>query len=73
MIEVCVDDYVEDISNMCSALRKGIEKVISTLGIHEVRGYSRLFSAIGLKPELVEIFGTPGYYGSARRAPASRS
>ncbi len=65
MIEVvCVDDYVQDISNMCSALRKGMEKVISTLGIHELRGYSRLFSAIGLKPELIEIFGTPGYYGS---------
>jgi glutamate synthase (NADPH/NADH) large chain len=61
---ICVDDYEDDISNMCSALRKGIEKVISTLGIHEVRGYARLFSAIGLKPELVEIFGTPGYYGS---------
>jgi glutamate synthase (NADPH) large chain len=65
LIEViCVDDYEDDISNICSALRKGIEKVISTLGIHEVRGYARLFSSIGLKPELVEIFGTPGYYGS---------
>jgi glutamate synthase (NADPH/NADH) large chain len=63
---ICVDDYEDDISQMCSALRKGIEKVISTLGIHEVRGYARLFSAIGLKPELVEIFGTPGYYGSER-------
>jgi glutamate synthase (NADPH/NADH) large chain len=61
---ICVDDYQSDISNICSALRKGIEKVISTLGIHEVRGYARLFSAIGLKTELVEIFGTPGYYGS---------
>ena len=65
MLEViCVDDYRTDISNLCSALRKGVEKVISTLGIHEVRGYSRLFSAIGLKPELVELFETPGYYGS---------
>ena len=67
MIEIiCVDDYQGDISNMCSALRKGMEKVISTLGIHELRGYSRLFSAIGLRPELVEIFGTPGYYGSTQ-------
>ncbi len=65
MIEViCVDDYESDISNICSALRKGIEKVLSTLGIHEVRGYARLFSSIGLKPELTEIFGTVGYYGS---------
>jgi glutamate synthase (NADPH/NADH) large chain len=61
---ICVDDYEDDISNICSALRKGIEKVISTLGIHEVRGYARLFSSIGLKPELVDIFGTPAYYGS---------
>ena len=74
MIEViCVDDYEQDISNICSALRKGIEKVISTLGIHEVRGYARLFSAIGLKPELVEIFGTPATTGRAAAAPASRS
>jgi glutamate synthase (NADPH) large chain len=65
LIEViCVDDYEDDISNICSALRKGIEKVISTLGIHEVRGYARLFSSIGLKHELVEIFGTAAYYGS---------
>jgi glutamate synthase (NADPH/NADH) large chain len=65
MIEViCVDDYEQDISNICSALRKGIEKVISTIGIHEVRGYSRQFSSIGLKPELAEVFEAPAYYGS---------
>ena len=50
MVEViCVDDYRDDISKICSALRKGMEKVISTLGIHELRGYARLFSAIGLQ------------------------
>ena len=27
-------------TNLCEALRKGIEKVISTIGIHEVRGYA---------------------------------
>ena len=37
---------------------KGIEKVISTIGIHEVRGYARQFSSIGIKPELAEIFQT---------------
>lgn len=57
MVEVvCVDDYKDDVSNLCSALSKGIEKVISTIGIHEVRGYARQFSSIGLKPELAEIF-----------------
>jgi glutamate synthase (NADPH/NADH) large chain len=67
MIEViCVDDYEQDISNICSALRKGIEKVISTIGIHEVRGYARQFSSIGLRPELAEVFEAPAYYGSVK-------
>jgi glutamate synthase (NADPH/NADH) large chain len=61
---ICVDDYETDISNICAALRKGIEKVMSTLGIHELRGYSRLFSSIGLKPELAKIFDSAAYYGS---------
>lgn len=65
LVEVaCVDDYRADIDNLCSALRKGIEKVISTIGIHEVRGYARLFSCIGVKPEVAAIFETPAYAGS---------
>jgi glutamate synthase (NADPH/NADH) large chain len=65
MVEVAlVDDYRTDVSNLASALRKGIEKVISTIGIHEVRGYARLFSCIGVKPELTAIFDTPAYFGS---------
>ncbi len=56
MLEViCVDDYKQDVDHICSALRKGIEKVISTIGIHETRGYARQFSSIGVKPELAEI------------------
>ncbi|HEY7151351.1 MAG TPA: glutamate synthase-related protein [Solirubrobacterales bacterium] len=56
MVEViCVEDYDTDVSNLCSALRKGIEKVISTIGIHELRGYARQFSSIGVQPELAEI------------------
>jgi glutamate synthase (NADPH/NADH) large chain len=65
MVEVaCVDDYRADVGKLASALRKGIEKVISTIGIHEVRGYSRLFSSIGLKPELTALFETPAYMAS---------
>ena len=45
--------------------RKGIEKVISTIGIHEVRGYARQFSSIGIKPELAEIFQTEAFAASA--------
>ncbi|HYP55560.1 MAG TPA: glutamate synthase-related protein [Solirubrobacterales bacterium] len=67
MVEViCVEDYETDISNLCAALKKGIEKVISTIGIHEVRGYARQFSSIGVKPELAEIFQTEAFAASAK-------
>ncbi len=65
MVEViCVEDYESDVSNLCDALNKGIEKVISTIGIHEVRGYARQFSSIGVKPELTEIFQTEAFAAS---------
>jgi glutamate synthase (NADPH/NADH) large chain len=67
MVEViCVEDYETDVGNLCDALAKGIEKVISTIGIHEVRGYARQFSSIGIKPELTEIFQTKAFAASAR-------
>ncbi len=67
MVEVvCVEDYQTDVANLCAALTKGIEKVISTIGIHEVRGYARQFSSIGVKPELAEIFQTEAFASSAR-------
>src|SRR5690606_7138403 len=67
MLEViCVDDYAQDISNICAALRKGIEKVISTIGIHELRGYARQFSSIAIKPELAEIFQTEAFAAAER-------
>jgi glutamate synthase (NADPH/NADH) large chain len=67
MVEVtCVEDYDTDVSNLCAALRKGIEKVISTIGIHEVRGYARQFSSIGVKPELAEVLQCETYCASER-------
>jgi glutamate synthase (NADPH) large chain len=66
MVEVvCVEDYEADIRNLCAALGKGIEKVISTIGIHEVRGYARQFSSIGVRPELTELFQTEAFAASA--------
>src|SRR4051812_5269626 len=65
MVEVALlDAYAPGIGNLASAPRKGIEKVISTIGIHEVRGYARLFSSIGLKPEITKVFDPPAYFGS---------
>jgi glutamate synthase (NADPH) large chain len=67
MVEViCVEDYEEDVANLCAALRKGIEKVISTIGTHEVRGYARQFSSIGVKPELAEVFQCETFAASER-------
>src|SRR5205823_8922023 len=67
MLEViCVEDYEQDVRNICAALRKGIEKVISTIGIHETRGYARQFSSIGVKPELAEIFQTRAFAASEK-------
>ncbi|HWI64449.1 MAG TPA: glutamate synthase-related protein [Symbiobacteriaceae bacterium] len=52
------------LENLTGAMQKGLEKVISTLGIHELRGYARCFSHIGLKPEVAKFFGCEGYCGS---------
>lgn len=49
-----------------SALAKGLEKVISTIGTHELRGYTRFFSSIGLKPEVAEILEIVNYLGSEK-------
>ncbi|WP_249226826.1 glutamate synthase-related protein [Alicyclobacillus mengziensis] len=54
---------ITGVENMYTALCKGIEKVISTIGIHELRGYERLFSAIGLSQEITEVLGVPEFYG----------
>jgi len=55
----------DGLANLVSALTKGIEKVISTIGIHEVRGYSRLFASVGLHVEVARMFGVENYGGSA--------
>ncbi|WP_132768704.1 glutamate synthase-related protein [Tepidibacillus fermentans] len=52
------------IKNMYDSLNKGIEKVISTLGIHELRGYERLFSAIGLHDEIAKVLNITNFYGN---------
>lgn len=50
--------------NLFHALNKGLEKVISTIGIHELRGYARLFSAIGLRNEVAEVLQIVNFLGS---------
>lgn len=50
--------------SLLESLKAGIEKVISTMGCHELRGYGRVCSSIGLAPGVAEILQTPNYFGS---------
>jgi len=52
--------------NTMDVLQKGMEKVMSTMGIHELCGYGRVFSAIGLTQELAAVMQLPNFCAAAR-------
>src|SRR2546428_3251292 len=52
------------LANLIEALRKGIEKVTSTLGVHELRGYGRQVSAVGLAPDVAHFIGIETFCAS---------
>jgi glutamate synthase (NADPH/NADH) large chain len=54
------------VKNLLSILGKGLEKVISTMGTHEIGGYGKYFASIGLCKHLAEIFETPNFCGSGQ-------
>ncbi|MCD7036399.1 glutamate synthase [Metabacillus sp. GX 13764] len=62
---VAEEETLKPAVNLFGAMNKGLEKVISTIGIHELRGYGRLFSAIGLNTEVEEALGIVNFLGSA--------
>jgi glutamate synthase (NADPH) large chain len=55
------------LGNIVSALLVGLQKVTSTMGCHELRGYGQAFSAVGLAKNVAPIFGTSNYFGSEAR------
>ncbi len=59
-------DLAERQRRLLSTLSGGLEKVISTIGCHELRGYGTVCSAIGLAPSLADTLGVPNYFGSER-------
>ncbi|WP_027410679.1 glutamate synthase-related protein [Anoxybacteroides tepidamans] len=61
---VASEDSIKPVINLFNALNKGLEKVISTIGIHELRGYSRLFSSIGLHDEVADVLKVVNFFGS---------
>ena len=60
-----VEERVKRLARLASALSVGVEKVLSTMGIHELDGYGRLFASVGLAPDVEEFFGVANYCGSA--------
>lgn len=61
------ESAADAIRNTLRALNAGLEKITSTMGIHELRGYGRIFASVGLSTPLVEMLDTPNYAGSAER------
>jgi glutamate synthase (NADPH/NADH) large chain len=50
------EDAVRQVARV---LREGIEKVLSTMGIHELAGYGPIFSAIGLSEDVANLLDVP--------------
>lgn len=53
----------EKIVSLYDVLNKGIEKVISTIGMHELRGYAKMFSSIGLHEDVASALGIINFFG----------
>lgn len=64
MFLTVAEENLQPVKNLYSALTKGLEKVISTIGIHELRGYGRLFSSIGLHEEIAQYLKIVNFLGS---------
>jgi glutamate synthase (NADPH) large chain len=64
MFATIAEEKIQPALNLFSALNKGLEKVISTIGIHELRGYGRLFSSIGLNTEIADVLKIVNFLGS---------
>jgi glutamate synthase (NADPH/NADH) large chain len=61
------EQIVTALSNTIKALTGGIEKVTSTIGCHELRGFGKSFSSVGLASGIAALFNTPNYFGSEGR------
>lgn len=70
MIETAVgrsgnpEDRIERVVKLMTAIEKGLQKITSTMGVHELRGYGKTFGAIGLSRPVAEVMGCVNYAGS---------
>jgi glutamate synthase (NADPH/NADH) large chain len=56
------------LTNVIVGLSKGLEKVIATMGTHELRGYGKNFASIGVAPEVAQLTECKNFYGSEKAA-----
>ncbi|MDE2952239.1 MAG: glutamate synthase-related protein [Chloroflexota bacterium] len=62
------NDHIKTyLGNSLKAIHAALQKITSTVGCHELRGYGHSFSSIGLSRNLVNLLGTPNYFGSTGR------
>ncbi len=61
-------ERVHRLRNVVVGLSKGLEKVIATMGTHELRGYGKNFASIGVAPEITELTECKNFYGSEKAA-----
>jgi glutamate synthase (NADPH) large chain len=61
------EQIAETMTRLIDVLNGAMEKVTSTIGCHELRGYGHSFSAIGLAKSVAAVFGMPNYFGSEGR------
>jgi glutamate synthase (NADPH/NADH) large chain len=52
------------LSNIVNGITVGIQKITSTIGCHELRGYGLAFSSVGVAPSVSQIFGTSNYFAA---------
>ncbi len=63
-VSVDEDELIDAQVRLFKALTVGLEKVISTIGCHELRGYGHIFSSVGLAPTIAELFDCVNYFGN---------
>ena len=50
------------LGNTLTAIHAGLQKITSTIGCHELRGYGHSFGSIGLSRNIANLLGTPNYF-----------
>lgn len=61
------EQIIQSLNRMVEILTLGLQKVTSTIGCHELRGYGHSFSSVGLANGVAAYLGTPNYFGSEAR------